>query len=615
MGMRTILIYLGGLLLAALAGALGGALVGVGESILVSWTSAAADEYWLVLFGAVAYGLIGAALGLGTALAWLLLRRGRADDRQLAQVAMGGALILPVLAVARYHVAQRLFQENLPLATPTGIVTHALLLLGALAAVALGVVIVRLCFRLGGAPTMGGALAALLAAAALIGVTTDHSAPPALTRRAQPAAAGKPNVILIVADTLRADAAEWSRQQGGRSGLAQLAKDGAVFDRTYAQASWTRPSVATILTSQYPSVHGTVRKLDFLSDSALTLAEVFKDQGYWTSAFTTNINVAPIFNFQQGFDEFHYLEPSFYFGATDSATKLAVYKGLRAAREKLSSKIWVQNFYQDAAVVDANVDAWLGSTPPEPFFLFVHYMDPHDPYFELPYNGRGVARVSTPEPAAERADELHTLYKGGVRYLDGYIQELVERLQRSGVYERSIIAITADHGEEFHEHGGWWHGTSLYEDQLHVPLIIKRAQEPAPGRQRTDVARTLDIAPTLAAAAGVPLPDTFQGIDLFDGSVDEPILAEEDLEGNRLTSIHAGDWKLITANRDNPRGLAPVELFNLGDDPRERSNLAGREGERVTEMLAQLEHLRARIASHRSNRVGTTTSHAADPRS
>jgi arylsulfatase len=489
------------------------------------------------------------------------------------------------------------------------------LLLGALAAVALGVVIVRLCFRLGGAPTMGGALAALLAAAALIGVTTDHSAPPALTRRAQPAAAGKPNVILIVADTLRADAAEWSRQQGGRSGLAQLAKDGAVFDRTYAQASWTRPSVATILTSQYPSVHGTVRKLDFLSDSALTLAEVFKDQGYWTSAFTTNINVAPIFNFQQGFDEFHYLEPSFYFGATDSATKLAVYKGLRAAREKLSSKIWVQNFYQDAAVVDANVDAWLDSTPPEPFFLFVHYWDPHDPYFELPYNGRGVARVSTPEPAAERADELHTLYKGGVRYLDGYIQELVERLQRSGVYERSIIAITADHGEEFHEHGGWWHGTSLYEDQLHVPLIIKRAQEPAPGRQRTDVARTLDIAPTLAAAAGVPLPDTFQGIDLFDGSVDEPILAEEDLEGNRLTSIHAGDWKLITANRDNPRGLAPVELFNLGDDPRERSNLAGREGERVTEMLAQLEHLRARIASHRSNRVGTTTSHAADPRS
>lgn len=613
--MRTILIYLRGLLIAALAGALGGALVGVGESILVSWTSAAADEYWMFLFGAISYGTIGAGLGLCAGLAWLLLRRGRADDRELAQVGIAGALILPVLAVARYHVAQRLFQENLPVATPTGIVTHALLLLGAVAAAALGVVIVRACFRAGGGLAMGGVLVALLALAGVIGVTTDHSAPPALARSAQPAAAGKPNVILIVADTLRADAAEWSRQQGGRSGLAQLAKDGAVFDRTYSQASWTRPSVATILTGQYPSVHGTVRKLDFLPDSALTLAEVFKEQGYWTSAFTTNINVAPIFNFQQGFDEFHYLEPSFYFGATDSATKLAIYKGLRAAREKVSSKMWVQNFYQDAETVDVNVEAWLQSAPPEPFFLFVHYMDSHDPYFEIPYNGNGVARVSTPEPPAERVEELHDLYKSDVRYLDAYIQELVERLQRSGVYDRSIIAITADHGEEFHEHGGWWHGTALYEEQVHVPLIVKRAQEPSPGRHRSDVTRTLDIAPTLVSAAGLPLPDTFQGIDLFNGAVDDPILAEEDLEGNRLTSIHSGEWKLITANRDNPRGLAPVELFNLSEDPGERTNLATREGGRVSEMMAQLEQFRARIASGRSSRVGTTTSHAADPRS
>jgi len=261
------------------------------------------------------------------------------------------------------------------------------------------------------------------------------------------------------------------------------------------------------------------------------------------------------------------------------------------------------------------VEAWLDSQPPEPFFLFVHYMDPHDPYFELPYDGGGVARVSTPEPAAERVDELHDLYKGGVRYLDAYIQELVERLQRSGVYDRSIVAITADHGEEFQEHGGWWHGTALYEEQVHVPLIIKRAQEPAPGRHRTDMTRTLDIAPTLAAAAGLPLPETFQGIDLFDGSVNEPILAEEDLEGNRLTSIHSGAWKLITANRDNPRGLAPVELFNLTDDPQERTNLATREGGRVTELLAQLAQFRARIASRRSGRIGTSTSHAADPRS
>jgi arylsulfatase A-like enzyme len=613
--MRTILIYLRGCVAAVLAGALGGVLVGMGESTLVSWTSASADEYWLFLFGAIAYGLIGAGLALGAALAWLLLRRGAADDRQLAQVGIAAGMLLPVLAVARYHVAQRIFQEKLPLLSVTGLITHALIFLGALLAVAIGVVIVRLCYRSAGALAVSGAMAVLLAVAALIGVATDNSAAPEVARRAQPAPSDKPNIILIVADTLRADAAEWSRQQGGRSGMAQLAADGAVFERTYSQSSWTRPSVATILTGQYPSVHRTVSKMDFLPDSALTMAEVLKAKGYWTAAFTTNINVAPIFNFAQGFDEFHYLEPSFYFGATDSATKLAAYKGLRAAREKVSSKMWVQNFYQDAEVVDASVEAFLNSKPPEPFFLFVHYMDPHDPYFEIPYNGRGVARVSTPDPNADRVEELHGLYRDDVRFLDAYLQDLVERLQRSGVYDRSIIALTADHGEEFHEHGGWWHGTSLYEEQVHVPLIIKRAKDPSPGKHRTDVARSLDIAPTLVAAAGLPLPENFQGIDLFQGTVTEPILAEEDLEGNRLTSIHSGDWKLITANRDNPRGLPPVELFNLSDDPLERSNLAAEQGDRVTEMLAQLEQFRARIVSGGNGNVGKTTSHAADPRS
>jgi len=301
--------------------------------------------------------------------------------------------------------------------------------------------------------------------------------------------------------------------------------------------------------------------------------------------------------------------------ATDSATKLAVYKGLRAAREKVSSKMWVQNYYQDAKVVDDNVERWLGRRPQEPFFLFIHYMDPHDPYFEIPYNGNGIARVSTPNPPAERAEEMHTLYREDVSYLDGYLQQLVERLKKDGIYDRSIVAVTADHGEEFFEHGGWWHGTALYDEQVHVPLIIKRAGEPQPGHHRTDIARSVDIGPTLMASAQLPVPDPFQGIDLFTGTVPDPILAEEDLEGNRLTSIRSGEWKLITANRDNPRGLPPTALYNLADDPQERTNLAAHEGDRVTEMLAQLEQLKARVASRRSGTVNSATAHVADPRS
>ena len=167
-------------------------------------------------------------------------------------------------------------------------------------------------------------------------MVTDHSRKPDPARPAQRAAADKPNVILIVVDTLRADAAEWMRRQDGPSGHRRSSRtDGVVFDRAYSQASWTRPSIATILTAQYPSVHGTVHKMDFLPDSrAHPRRGAEGAQGYWTAAFTTNINVAPIFNFQQGFDEFHYLEPSFYFGATDSATQARHLQGAaRRTRE------------------------------------------------------------------------------------------------------------------------------------------------------------------------------------------------------------------------------------------------------------------------------------------
>jgi arylsulfatase A-like enzyme len=171
-------------------------------------------------------------------------------------------------------------------------------------------------------------------------------------------------------------------------------------------------------------------------------------------------------------------------------------------------------------------------------------------------------------------------------------------LEAAGLYDRSIIAFTADHGEEFREHGGWWHGTSLYAEQLHVPLIIKRASEPSPGSSRTDDVRTLDIASSVVAAAGLPIPRSFMGVDLFTGRVTEPILAEEDLEGNRLTSIQSDGWKLISANPGNPRGLPVTELFDMRQDPGELNNLATREQTRVSDMFGQLERLRARIAEH-----------------
>jgi len=572
-----------GCLAGGLAGALGGGLVGFGEALLVTFTSGAADEYWLFLFGVLSYGALGAALGIGVALAWQIVRRGRAGGFELAQLGAGLAVFVPLLAVGRYHVAQRVFSEGLDFSSTSGMLAHALIFAGAAVTALLTVGLVRLLCRVVGRAGPLLAFAALAASACLIGATTGVARDTqGLPRHAGAAARGKPNLIVVVVDTLRADAVEWENPNGG---FAQLARDGVVFDRAYSQASWTRPSVATILTAQYPTTHGTIHKMDFLSDRVQTVAEALRDEGYWTAAFTTNINVAPIFNLNQGFAEFEYIAPSFYFGASDSATKLSIYKGLRTARERFfADRIYYEHFYQDALVVDEHVGKWLAGKPPEPFFLFVHYMDPHDPYFEMPYNGHGVARVMNPSPAPARAAELHSLYLQGVRYHDAALRNLIEELKTAGVYDTSVIAVTADHGEEFQEHGDWWHGTSLYDEQVHVPLVIVRPDRAAAGSRRGDPVRSVDIAPTLFGAAGLAPARSFQGIDVLAGRVEEPIVAEEDLEGNSIVSVRSGGWKLIEANRDNPRGLPPVELYHLDSDPGEKNNLAAAEAARVDEL-------------------------------
>jgi arylsulfatase A-like enzyme len=591
--------------------------VGWAESVLVTTTSAAAEEYWLFLFGIVSYGALGAALGFGMGVAWQLLRRGRAAELELAQVGAALAVFLPVFGVGRYHVSQRIFREGLVLFSPVGLLTHVLLLVAALVAAFLAVLLVRTAYRFAGTIGPAAGVALSIALGFLIGVTTQAGDDSHDNRATPPVRlAGKPNIIVVVADTLRADDAFASpRIVGEKSGIGRLVRDGVAFEQAYAQASWTRPSIASILTSQYPSGHGAVHKMDFLQERVLTLAEALQTEGYFTTAFTTNINIAPVFNFQQGFDEFSYLEPSFYFWATDSCTKLAIYKGLRVGRERfLAQRMYYEHYYQDAAVLDHEVESWLASKPPEPFFLFVHYMDPHDPYFEMPYNGKGVARVMTPSPPPDQAAALHDLYLEGVHYMDEYLHSMLQHLEAAGLYDRSVIAFTADHGEEFHEHGGWWHGTALYAEQLHVPLIIKRAKEPAPGTSRADVARSIDISASVVAAAGLPVPPTFMGVDLFTGRVTEPLMAEEDLEGNQLTSIQADGWKLISANPGNPRGLPTTELFNVREDPGETNNLAASELNRVADMFAQLESLRARIAEHGARTVGGVSTDAADPR-
>ena len=578
-------------------GLVAGAAVGAAEA-LAAWVHLhGPGELPALGWALVAYGAVGAVHGLSFGVIAALLGT---DGFALAFAGEAAAL---AFLVARFRIIRDVFLEQVPRGP-----LPLLVQVGALIAVAAIAFAVWRALR--GAderrspltrPGIAAVVLALLAAAWAGGAQLAHAPAPAPSPPRAAAPAGAPNVVLIMVDTLRADHLSCYGSAAVKTPhIDTLAADGLRWVNTFSQASWTRPSVATVQTGLYPSSHGAVHKADRLPDRVDTLAEVLGRAGYHTVGFADNANVSQAFNFQQGFDEYHYLAPDFFFAASEPAAQLALYSGLRLVRERfLAHYVDVHHYYQPAEVVTAEVRRWLDrGARDEPFFLFAHYMDPHDPYCAHPFDGECRARVANPNPPPALAEKLHHLYAGEVAYLDEHLGVLFDDLKRRGLYDRTLVVLTSDHGEEFHEHGGWWHGTTLYDEQIHVPLIVKPpgADRLPPageaGRVLDELATSLDIAPTIIAAAHLAPLAAMQGHALpLDGgaaAARQSTFAEEDLEGNVLRAVRTREWKLITANAGNPRGLAPEELYDLPHDPGEHRN-------EVASAPAEAEKMRAEL--------------------
>jgi arylsulfatase A-like enzyme len=590
-------------------GMLAGALVGAIEAC-VAWLSRAGGAAlppvgWAV----VVYGLIGAAGGLGAGLAALVLRTGAFG------LALGGVAAVLGFVVGRFRIIRDVFLEQ----APHGLVP-TLVQLGALVAVAAAAFLVWRALRGAderrGPLTRPGVVAALVlllgAGWAVLARALQPDAPTRVAVSGQ-APAGAPNVILIVIDTLRADhLATYGYTAIRTPHFDALAADGTRYAKAFAQASWTRPSIATILTGLYPSSHGAVHKADLLPDRVETLAELLVKGGYHTVGFPNNINVTSTFGFDQGFVEYHYLAPDLFFWADDAAAELSFYSVLRLVRERFFARYVNVHFYYRPAeyVVDA-VKGWLDGPNAKrgPFFMYAHFMDPHDPYMVHPYDGVGYARVAMPNPPAAKAAELMKTYDGEIVHLDEHLGNLVADLKRRGLYDDTLIVLTADHGEEFHEHGGWWHGTTLYDEQIGVPLIVKPPRGGATGRVVDELTTTLDVAPTILRAAGVAPPVVMQGhvlpLDAAPAPSREQIFAEEDFEGNVLQAVRGRTWKFIVANQGNPRGLAPEELYDVASDAKETKNLAAQDPTHREEMRAALGRMTLAAKEH-AGAGGTT---------
>jgi len=613
----------GGAIGRAVAGAaLAGVMVGVGEAAIVTAERHLGLDTGLLFFALLSYGGIGALVGLGIGVAL------RVVSRPSGALAFGlsGATVLAVLVtiIGRFRVFRDVFNETFDGAPISPLMFQVASLVGALLVFGLAFVALRALARR--QPWLASPLVVIGALVLVIVVCRAGMAvaptPAATPRQVAVGAAPKgPNVILILVDTLRADHLScYGATTNHTPVIDGLAADGTRFAHAYTQASWTRPSVATIFSSLYPSSHRTIHKSDALPDAVVTLAEVMQQAGYSTIGFANNINVAPLFGFQQGFDEYVFLEPEFFFGATESAAQLTIYNQLRLVRERyVSQRKWVENYYQPADVVTKHGLDWIAARGKDrPFFMFLHYMEPHDPYFVHPYNGEAYARVANPNPDPALADKYRSAYDGAIRFLDGELARLFQDLKATGLYDDALIVLTADHGEEFHEHGGWWHGTTLYDEQLAVPLIVKPPRGGTGGVVNDAMVSSVDIAPTIIQSVGAAVPQAMVGKPLGLGAgapaPRDHAFAESELEGNSLQAYRSGGMKVIHANPGNPRGLPEHQLFDVASDPGEQKNLIATHTDVANTLTADMSAVQSHAESTAVESTGTAIDAASEER-
>jgi arylsulfatase A-like enzyme len=393
-----------------------------------------------------------------------------------------------------------------------------------------------------------------------------------LTREKPPldaAAARGANVLLYVIDTLRADhlgCYGYSRPTSPH--IDGFAGGATLFESAVAQSSWTRPAVGALLTGMNPPSHWAMSLRDSLRPDAPTLAQALQTGGYRTAAFVTNFNVSNRWGFDRGFDEFRYLPEDERSAGVHVAADLV-------NREALD---WLRRHRQANAA--------------QPFFMWMHVTDPHAPYNPVePFAARFRRLAATRElkfgqlrdhPERAKADDVVQLidaYDAEIAFVDHAFGELLKEIERLGLSEDTVVVLTSDHGEEFLDHGGFEHGRTLYQEQLHVPFILRMPQGAGQGARVASLVRQIDLMPTLLQLLDLPVPASLDGRSLLEGG--EPssgAFAQTSLGYHETRAFVTDQWKVIVNNHKN---RPPEEAYCLTADPKEKDDRAAVEALRV----------------------------------
>jgi arylsulfatase A-like enzyme/Tfp pilus assembly protein PilF len=346
--------------------------------------------------------------------------------------------------------------------------------------------------------------------------------------------------ILITIDTLRADRLTcYGYTKGKTANIDALAADGVLFENVYAQTPITLPSHATILTGTYPMYHRVQDVVGRLRDGVPTLAEILKQNGYVTGAFVGSTVLSARWRLNRGFDVYD--------------DRFSVPEGLR--------QVDFDRLERRAEDVIAPALGWLEANSRQPFFLWVHLFDPHDPY-------------TPPPPFSEEFRDRP--YDGEIAYVDASLAKLFQKLKGLGIYDRSFIVLMSDHGESLGEHQEMHHGYFVYDATLKVPMILKFPGSRFRGTRLANKVRTVDVAPTILQQLNVPAPPSFQGESLLAMAagkrqgVDLPVYSETyypkiHFNWSPLFSYQPGDDKYIEAPQS--------ELYDTKTDRQELNNL------------------------------------------
>jgi arylsulfatase A-like enzyme len=370
----------------------------------------------------------------------------------------------------------------------------------------------------------------------------------------------RPHVFVYLIDTLRTDHLGcYGYEKPISPNIDRFAAEATLFENAVGQSSWTRSSVASLLTGLWPGAHGTNGRRDRLPEEAETVAEMLAANGYLTAAFMTNPNTARNFGFAQGFE---------------------VFRQVRRPSTRSDN-------------VNRHVISWLQEVALDrPLFVYIHTIDPHDPYLppedfrrrfapqseELAVKIATQPRRQTWGSAASVLEQLRDLYDAEIAFNDRSFGEFLSVLRRLDLYENSFVVLVSDHGEEFREHGAWTHGKNLHGETLNFPFIVKFPYQEQ-GVRRTEVTQHIDLVPTLADYIGIAVPSFVEGRSLVDprrgetetrASGDGAVFSHLHLDGPLSTSVVDGDWKLIV--RALRRGGTVRELYNWRTDFGELQN-------------------------------------------